>query len=261
MPRKELRILSYNIHKGFSFTQRFVLNAIKAAIRATDADLVFLQEIVGEHQRHSRRHVTWPDNTQFEYLADSIWPHYAYGKNAVYTEGHHGNAILSQHPILEWENINISNNRFERRGMLHVLIEPSNRHSAPVHAICVHLDLFERGRAEQIKTIIRRIRSHVPDDSPLIIAGDFNDWRESASPVLERELGVVEAFHRLHGDHAVSFPAWFPFLKLDRIYLRGFEPVEACCFTQRPWDSLSDHGALFARIARHAHGRRSGSHG
>jgi len=248
MASRGLRILSYNIHKGFSMSRRYVLDSIKEAIHTTHADLVFLQEIVGENSRHSRKHANWPKNTQFEFLADSIWTHYAYGKNAVYIDGHHGNAILSKHPIIAWENLDISNNRFERRGLLHATIQPLTASSDPIHAICVHLDLFEGGRARQLKRIIKRIQQNVPTEAPLILAGDFNDWRELASPILCSELGVTEAHMSTHGKHAASFPAWFPFLRLDRIYLRGFTALEARCFTEPPWDSLSDHGALLARV-------------
>ena len=248
MSAKTIRILSYNIHKGFSLNRRFVLAAIKNAIQTTNADLVFLQEVIGENKKHSKTLDSWPVTTQLEFLADTLWPHFAYGKNAVYTEGHHGNAILSRHPVLQFENIDISNNRFERRGLLHATVESLREGIPDLHAICVHLDLFENGRNLQIERIVRRIREHVPDESPLIIAGDFNDWREKASPILEKELGVKEVFHQLHGCHAKSFPAWFPFLRLDRIYVRGFEASEAICFTKSPWDTLSDHGAVMAQL-------------
>lgn len=248
-----LRVLSYNIHKGFSLDRRFVLAAIKQAIQTTGADLVFLQEVVGENKKHSRRLPEWPVTTQLEFLADSIWTHYAYGKNAVYSNGHHGNAILSLLPIVKYENIDISNNRFERRGLLHATLQAPGFSGAGrlfpcIHAICVHLDLFERGRYLQIERIVKRIHEHVPDDHPLIIAGDFNDWREKASAILESELGVQEIFLKLHGQHARSFPSWMPFLPLDRIYTRGFEAVDASCFTKAPWDTLSDHGALLANL-------------
>lgn len=248
-----LRVLSYNIHKGFSLDRRFVLSAIKKAIQTTGADLVFLQEVVGEHKKHSRRLPDWPMTTQLEYLADSIWTHYAYGKNAVYSNGHHGNAILSLLPIVNYENIDISNNRFERRGLLHATLQAPGKMAdgTPfpcIHAICVHLDLFERGRSLQLERIVKRIHEHVPDDHPLIIAGDFNDWREKASPILEAELGVQEIFLKLYGRHARSFPSWLPFLPLDRIYTRGFDALQASCFTAPPWDSLSDHGAVLAEL-------------
>jgi endonuclease/exonuclease/phosphatase family metal-dependent hydrolase len=241
-------VLSYNIHKGFSMDRRFILRKIKEAIRATDADLVFLQEVVGENSAQAGRHADWPVEPQLEYIADTLWPHFAYGKNAVYNEGHHGNAIMSRHPFINFENIDISNNRFERRGLLHGTIEPLEAGGPEVHAICVHLDLFEHGRARQVERIVKRIQEHVPDSSPLVLAGDFNDWRENASPVLESELGLHEVFRALHGHHARSFPAWFPFLPLDRIYARGFGAIEARCFTEAPWNQLSDHGALFASL-------------
>lgn len=243
-----LRVLSYNIHKGFSMDRRFVLQKIKEAIRTTHAELVFLQEVIGENVHHSKRIADWPVEPQLEYIADTLWPHFAYGKNAVYNEGHHGNAIMSRHPFVAYENIDISNNRFERRGLLHGTIEPIRAGCESLHVICVHLDLFEKGRAKQVERIVKRIHEHVPDGSPLIIAGDFNDWRENASPILEAELGVQEVFQCVHGQHARSFPARFPFLALDRIYVRGFKSIEAACLTGQPWSQLSDHGALFATL-------------
>ena len=79
-----LKILTYNIHKGFSgMGARFVLHAIKDALREIDADIIFLQEIHGEKNISGNRFDNWPTNSQFEYLADSIWHHYAYGKNAM----------------------------------------------------------------------------------------------------------------------------------------------------------------------------------
>ena len=144
-----------------------------------------------------------------------------------------------------FENIDISNNKLERRGLLHASID-MGPDQAPLHVVCLHLDLFERGRANQHARLVKRIHEQVPETSPLIIAGDFNDWRETASSYLGENLGVTEVFATLHGRHALSFPAWFPFLPLDRIYIRGLKPVEAKCFVQAPWDKLSDHGALFS---------------
>jgi endonuclease/exonuclease/phosphatase family metal-dependent hydrolase len=134
----KLRVLSYNIHKGFSMgNRRFVLDGIRQAIRETSADLVFLQEVLGEHQDHKKKYPEWRKDSQFEFLADEVWPHYAYGKNAIYTSGHHGNAILSKYPFTFFENIDISTNRVEQRGLLHGVIEIPG-HKQPIHAICVY---------------------------------------------------------------------------------------------------------------------------
>jgi endonuclease/exonuclease/phosphatase family metal-dependent hydrolase len=177
-----LRILSYNIHKGLTVAnRRFVLERMRTAIRSVDAEVVFLQEVQGEHRHHATKFADWPMDGQCEYLADSIWSHHAYGKNALYDHGHHGNAILSKHPFSAWENLDVSNNRWERRGLLHgVIRHPALQHD--LHLICCHLDLFERGRKKQVQKLIDRIASAVPAECPLLVAGDFNDWRARVDP-------------------------------------------------------------------------------
>ena len=106
MQTNTLKVLTYNIHKGFNSTNRqFILHDIKESIRQVDADLIFLQEIHGERNISKNRFDDWPSNNQFEFLADEVWHHHAYAKNAIYKSGHHGNAILSKYPIVEWENI------------------------------------------------------------------------------------------------------------------------------------------------------------
>ncbi|HLD99570.1 MAG TPA: endonuclease/exonuclease/phosphatase family protein [Bdellovibrionota bacterium] len=248
MQKKRLKVLTYNIHKGFSSgNRRFVLSRIREAIHSVHADLVFLQEVQGEHDLHKQTIQEWPTEPQFEYLAGELWPHFAYGRNAVYSNGHHGNAILSKYPILFWENIDISNNRFERRGLLHVMIDVPGK-TKPVHAICVHFGLFESDRREQISRLCARIDSHVPHNEPLIIGGDFNDWRLRVSKLLGDRLSAREAFHSFHGNHARTFPSWLPALPLDRLYYRGMSIENAKCFTGKPWNVLSDHAALWAEM-------------
>jgi endonuclease/exonuclease/phosphatase family metal-dependent hydrolase len=241
MDKRRLRILSYNIHKGFSAGgRRFILEAIREAIRIVHADLVFLQEVHGHH--HDKI-----NGSQFEYLADQLWPHFAYGKNAVYTSGHHGNAILSKYPFSTWENIDISTNRLEKRGLLHGTIEVPH-YSEPIHAICVHLGLLEAERQNQIVALATRIQEMVPPSAPLVIGGDFNDWRRKATAPLRERLHIQEVFLETQGAHARTFPSWLPALPLDRIYYRGFHARSAHCFSGRPWSNLSDHAALYAEL-------------
>lgn len=245
---RRLKILSYNIHKGFSSgNRRLVVSRIRDSIRSVQADLVFLQEVLGHHEEHGKRHSEWPTQPQFEYLADKLWPHFAYGKNAVYTQGHHGNAILSKFPFSFWENEDVSTNKLERRGVLHGVIEIPHR-SKPLHAVCVHLGLFEGGRQAQLRRICKRIHSMVPDGEPLIIGGDFNDWRGKASSPLKSELKMMEAFEQSEGQHARTFPSWLPTLRLDRVYFRGARLRAARALSGPTWSELSDHLALYVEL-------------
>lgn len=247
---RTLHIATYNIHKGLSFfNQRVILHELRDYLRSLNVDIVFLQEVVGEHTLHANRFRNWPKDTQYEFLADAVWSDFAYGKNAVYNHGHHGNAILSRFPISSWENEDISAHRFESRGLLHCeLAVPGWK--GTLHCICVHLGLFKRGRYQQLEAIERRIRQLVPADAPLVLAGDFNDWRGAANQILVNRLNLVEVFQYTQGKAARSFPSVLPLLRLDRIYIRGFQIKNARVFHNRPWSQTSDHAALLAKIMR-----------
>ena len=249
MAKTPIKILTYNIHKGFSVgNRRFILHDIKEALRKIDADIVFLQEIQGEHLVKQKKVENWPDNNQFEFLADQIWHHHAYGKNAIYKQGHHGNAILSKYPFVEWENINVSPIRSASRSLLHGTIQlPDNNQK--IHVICVHLGLFDVEREKQLSVLSKRINSHVPKDDPLIIAGDFNDWMGRAEKHMNMDLDLFEVFKSTTGRHARSFPAWMPALTMDRIYCRGLEAIDCQRLHKAPWRKLSDHTPLLASFA------------
>lgn len=245
-----LHIATYNIHKGLSFfNQRVILHELRDQLRNLNVDVVFLQEVVGEHALHATRFQDWPKNAQYEFLADSVWSDFAYGKNAIYDHGHHGNAILSRFPIANWENEDISAHRFESRGLLHCELSIPGWKDT-LHCICVHLGLFKRGRNRQLEAIVKRIRQLVPADAPLVVAGDFNDWRGTANPLLASRLNLVEVFQHAHGKAARSFPSILPLLRLDRIYIRGFQVRDAQIFHNRPWSRISDHAVLSANIVR-----------
>jgi len=189
-----LNIATYNIHKGFSFfKRRLVIHGVREHLRTLNADLVFLQEVQGAHLRHARRLINWPEQPQYEFLADAIWTDFAYGKNAAYDAGHHGNAILSRFPIVRWDNEDISEHRFESRGLLHCEIELPGWDTT-LHCVCVHLGLLARHRNLQMRALRERIERLVPGDAPLIIAGDFNDWRRHAHRELAEPLRLREEF-------------------------------------------------------------------
>lgn len=164
-----LTVLSLNVHKGFSlFNRRLVLHELRDAIRAVGADLVFLQEVVGEHSGHASRHERWPAVPQYEFLADSIWSSHAYGRNAVYQQGHHGNALLSRYPIDAYDNYDVSISRHERRGMLHCRIGVPwlDQPRLPL----LRLDrVYVRGlRASSGRVLTSRPWSHLSDHAGLL---------------------------------------------------------------------------------------------
>jgi endonuclease/exonuclease/phosphatase family metal-dependent hydrolase len=242
----KIKILSYNIHKGFTLTnQDFILDKIKSAIRDTDADILFLQEVLGHHENEKCVIPEWKTAIQFEYLADSVWPHFAYGKNAVYSEGHHGNAILSKFPILDWSNHVISTNRYEHRGLLKAKI------SLPGTGLDIllgntHLDLTQKGRDQQCGVLIEHFI--VEKSLPWVLVGDFNDWNFRVSKRLEKELAVKEAYKEMHKHYPKTFPSILPILSLDRVFVKGFEIISAHRLHDNKWKSLSDHLPILVEL-------------
>ena len=211
---------------------------MRDALRTSRADLVFLQEIGAVAGPEPRMN-------QYEVLADGVWAQHAYGRNAVATGGHHGNALLSKYPVATWRNVDASVGQAEPRGLLHAVIAPDGGRE-PLHAICLHLALRESHRRRQIDRLLDLVLHEVPDGAPLVIAGDFNDWRERAHRRLILS-GLQEVHAAAMGRPARTFPARAPWLRLDRIYVRNVRhrPVK---ISARDWRMLSDHLPLAAEL-------------
>ncbi|AJO80917.1 endonuclease/exonuclease/phosphatase family protein [Pseudomonas sp. MRSN 12121] len=243
---RRFTVLTVNTHKGFTaLNRRFILPELREAVRSVAADVVFLQEVHGSHEQHPQRYENWPSMPQYEFLADSIWPQFAYGRNAVYPAGDHGNALLSKFQIVAYDNLDVSLGGHESRGLLHCVLRLPG--DAPqVHAVCVHLGLRESHRQQQLHLLLQLI-AELPVDAPLIVAGDFNDWRQRADAQLAPS-GLREAFVSLHGKPARSFPARLPLLRLDRIYVRHLKVHRPQVLTVHPWSHLSDHAPLSVEV-------------
>ncbi len=243
-----LKVMTVNTHKGFTaLNRKFILPELRDAVRTVGADVVFLQEVQGTHERHARKHDNWPEAPHYEFLADTMWPQFAYGRNAVYPKGHHGNAVLSKFPIVHFQNHDVSIAGPEKRGLLHCVLRLPGR-PIDVHVICAHLGLAESHRQQQLELLCHIVRDEVPLDAPLIVAGDFNDWRGRAHEVLEQGAALHEVFVQANGSAAKTFPARFPMLPLDRIYVRNAGVHAPVALPRKPWSHLSDHTPLVAEI-------------
>ncbi|MBS3935151.1 MAG: endonuclease/exonuclease/phosphatase family protein [Sulfuritalea sp.] len=244
-----LSIATWNIHKGFSqFNRRLVVHELRERLRELDADIVFLQEVQGRHERHAERHVNWPTEPQHEFLAEDVWENHAYGRNMVYDHGHHGNAILARYPILRAHNQDVTRLRFEKRGLLHCAVAVPKL-ALPLHCVCTHLSLFGSSRRHQYDALANFLEKNVPPQAPLIVAGDFNDWGGRACELLAPRLGLVEAFASEGARPSRSYPALLPLFRLDRIYVRGLTVADCAVHHGAPWSAISDHAALSASLS------------
>jgi endonuclease/exonuclease/phosphatase family metal-dependent hydrolase len=251
-----LRVATYNIHKGvaaelFGFRRAATLHELRRRLHELKADLIFLQEVQGRHDRHARHIKHWPSESQEVFLSHGpqLRPVFesAYGRNANYLHGHHGNAFLSRFPILRRDHLDVSDHVLERRGVLHCVVGIDG---VEVHCFVIHLGLLGSSRERQVAALIRWIREVVPASGPLLIAGDFNDWRHRLSDTLRHALDVHECWSTSQaGSRAArTFPSLFPWLQLDRIYQRGFAVEQVKVLQGSAWSRLSDHAPLVADL-------------
>jgi len=242
-----MRVATYNIHKGVRGLgpgKRLEIHNLGLAVEALDADLVFLQEVrlfhKGEARRFDRTSFGWPAQGQAEYLAPEGYD-VAYRTNAVTRQGEHGNALLSRWPMGDVGHHDVSDHRFEQRGLLHV---PVQWQDTTVHTVVAHLGLIHSSRVRQIQRLAEYIEANVPASAPLIVAGDFNDLGERLDASMRR-LRLARAV----GTRAMpTFPSRVPVFSLDRIYTRALR----CCSTHVPrgtaWARMSDHLPLVAEL-------------
>jgi endonuclease/exonuclease/phosphatase family metal-dependent hydrolase len=241
------KVLSYNIHKGFCIRGRnYILDEIKESIKLQNPDFVLLQEVVGLHTHYKftnsvSHKVDYVDQVAF--LSDGLFPHAIYGGNKFHSFGHHGNAILSKYPILDWGNIDLSTNPFENRGLLWAKIQIDEFYP-PITVLNTHLNLFEKSRKKQAGQIVETLKKLDSGDG-IILAGDFNDWRNKMLSYLSEEIKIDDAYYKFHKKYNYTFPSFSPRLSLDRIYYKDLNIVKVESLDDGHWRSLSDHLPMY----------------
>ncbi len=241
-----LKVATYNIHKGVQGlgpARRLEIHNLGLAIEQLDADIVCLQEVRKVHRREEKYFKHWPDLPQAEFLAP---PGYeaVYKTNAITRHGEHGNALLSRWPVVSHRHEDISDHRFEQRGLLHVEIKVGDP-ALNVHAIVVHLGLIPASRVRQVAQLHQYIAREVPDAAPLLVAGDFNDWGTRITHMM-RDQGLLE----WPAVHQPTYPSRLPIAQLDHVYARGLQPVSQMVPHGKIWQRMSDHLPLVAQFER-----------
>jgi endonuclease/exonuclease/phosphatase family metal-dependent hydrolase len=237
-PTNSIRVATYNIHKGVQGigpTRRLEIHNLGHAIEQLDADIVCLQEVRKMNRQAAARFRHWPELPQADFLAPEGYTA-VYETNAITRHGEHGNALLTRWPVLRKTHQDISDHRFEQRGLLHVAIDVEGR---PVHAIVVHLGLIKGSRVRQVALLREFIEREIPPGEPLVVAGDFNDWgarmRYAMNAMGLRDTGD------LRGARTLTYPSRLPVTQLDFIYGRQVEPVATTVPRGPIWARMSDH--------------------
>ncbi len=237
-----LRVATYNIHKGVQGVgpvRRLEIHNLAHAVEQLDADVVCLQEVRKVHRREERYFQRWPELPQAEFLAPQGYEA-VYQTNATTRHGEHGNALLSRWPVVSHGHEDMSDHRFEQRGLLHVQVQA---HGLTVHVIVLHLGLIAGSRLRQVDQLGQFIAREVPRRARLVVAGDLNDWGSKLRPAMH-ELGLKDYV----GERVVTYPSRLPLTQLDYVYARGLKPTGVQVPRGRIWGRMSDHLPLIAEF-------------
>jgi endonuclease/exonuclease/phosphatase family metal-dependent hydrolase len=211
-----LKILTYNIHRAIGVDRRFRPERIVRVLQHYGADVVLLQE-VDEGAPRSREL-----NLAQELAQAAGYPHFALGHNVSLRKGRYGNATLSRFPILRERNIDLSvAQSWIRRGCQHTSVQMDGR---TLEVFNLHLGLSARERQQQIELLSHSHEfSGVPEGTPMLVGGDFNDWRSLLWPTFTNGFGFRCATDSKTGRRGAiaTYPSFSPQGGLDRIYFRG----------------------------------------
>ena len=226
-----MRVVTYNIHKGKGASVRDQHRAhdIGLALAAYDIDLLLCQEVFHNVRR---------DVAQSDELAALTGLSAYYGANRYRRIGDHGNATFTHYPVVFIENHDVSINSLERRGVLYTSLDVGGR---ALHVLNVHLSLTNRQRNLQTDRIAELLTKTVADGEAVILAGDFNDWRQHLESVIVDDMGFTNSFALHQRPEALTWHSRHPLFNIDRIYVRNLKVQNAQKLDGDPWRNLSDH--------------------
>ncbi|HYO23933.1 MAG TPA: endonuclease/exonuclease/phosphatase family protein [Lacipirellulaceae bacterium] len=230
----QFRLLTYNIHKGIGgIDRRYDLARIVETIAHYRPDFALLQE-VDDGAPRSQLHC------QCDMLAEALaLPHRSYQRNVRLKIGHYGNALLSRHPLSDVVDLDLTIPFKKRRAALIARAHVAHKgHTRTVAIANVHLGLAGFERTIQLRRLLATdCLSGLREQTPLVVAGDFNDVYGNLGRRVMQPAGF-----RLASGHGRTFPAAAPLRRLDRVFFRG---------NLHPAAAFVGHTALARRASDH----------
>lgn len=223
---RQLRAMTYNIHRGRGVDWKVDLGRIADVIASYDPDIVALQEVDIGRKRSG-------GVDQANELAIRLGMEMMFVPNMEWSDSErYGLATLTRLPIKSSRHLKLPlRYRSEPRSSLITLLGWGPDHV--VEMINTHLSILFKERPGQVAAIAAEMANEA-----LIIAGDFNMTPWSPAYRMLRHGAYLKSATRF----ARTWPAPAPFVPLDHILYRGkVEVVAAEAWLGGPARVASDH--------------------
>lgn len=196
-------IATYNIHRCVGTDRRYDPARVIRVLEQMDCGIVALQEV---ENRADAMH----ESLQLDHLATALKMQAVPGLRIIRRWGEYGNALLTRYPVRSVSRHSLSISWFEPRGLLEVEVDV---HGQPLRIFATHLGLGRIERRYQTMQLVKAVEA-VPADMPCLVLGDMNEWFSWSRHLtwLHDRLGQTLT--------PATFPSAWPFLRLDRIWLR-----------------------------------------
>lgn len=227
-----IRICTYNIHGAVGADGTRDAARIARVLDELDSDIVTLQEVTD----HPVDGVPTP-----EFLARAGGYRACVGPTLTRDDHRYGNVVLSRLPFERVRRLDLSVPAREPRGALAVAVRAGGR---TLRLITTHLGLRPGERRQQVRRLVDFLRRDTEPAAMTVLTGDINEWLLWGRPVrwLNRHFSPTGA--------PPSFPARFPVLALDRIWVDPAGGVRSVSVHASPIARLaSDHLPVCASLA------------
>jgi endonuclease/exonuclease/phosphatase family metal-dependent hydrolase len=245
-PDRPLRVMTFNIHHAVGTDNALDLRRVAQVIRDSQLDVVGLQEV----DRHYGARSNFVD--QASWLARELNMHVVYGANLDLDplapgqpRRQYGTAILSNSPILDWDNTHLPRfGNHEQRGLLRARI---NVRGVPVQVYNTHLQHNDAAeRLAQAQAITQLIGA--PEES-VVLLGDLNAT-PNAPEIRTLVDTLVDAWEAAGVGEGNTYPIVDPNRRIDYVMQSDDVVVRTVAVVTAPLAATaSDHLPVVAELA------------
>lgn len=208
-------IMSYNIHRGKDYQNKYSMEEIINYLRESDIDIICLQEVLLSNHQLLRE----IGNYNAQFVANIQVP-------IVST----GLATYSKYPVIESNHIILSS-KSEPRGALHTVYNINNK---LVNVINVHLGLSKQERIDQVRELTQYSKML---EGEVIIVGDFN---QSPLEIEQfRDVGKYHGYYKKNTFIPNNVRIDYIFMTTDYMYSINYDIIDI---------KLSDHYPITTHI-------------